>query len=92
MKNREKKNKDKLKKLTKDMLKESYQIMLKKVDKVLDTNAVDIEGWSENTNPMILPKIIVTAILQDESRQYEGKGTSFHKQVKKDVENLKMYL
>ena len=32
---------------------------------------------------MILPKCIVTAILQDESTQYEGKGTSFEKQVKK---------
>ena len=33
---------------------------------------------------MILPKCIVT-ILQDESHQYEGKGTSFEKMIKKEV-------
>jgi len=53
---------------------------------------VDTESWSKDNSPMILPKCIVTAILQDESTQYEGKGTSFEKQVKKEVKNIRYFL
>lgn len=41
---------------------------------------------------MILPKCIVTALLQNESRQYEGKGTSFEKTVKREVKNITYFL
>jgi hypothetical protein len=41
---------------------------------------------------MILPKCIVTAILQNESTQYEAKGTSFEKHVKKEAKNICSFL
>jgi hypothetical protein len=81
-----------VKSLVKDMLKESYEAMIKKVDKALNSGAIDIDGWDEKINSMILPKCIVTAILQDESTQYEGKGTSFEKKVKKEVKNIRHFL
>ena len=84
--------KDKIKSLVTDMLQESYEAMLKKVDKVLNSGAIDIDSWEESRNPMILPKCIVTAILQNESTQYEGKGTSFEKDVKKEVRNIRYFL
>ena len=90
MTTQEKKNK--IKSLSEDMLKESFDDMIKKVEKALNSGAIDIDSWDENNNPMILPKCIVTAILQDESTQYEGKGTSFEKQVKKEVQNIRYYL
>ena len=90
MTTQEKKNK--IKSLAEDMLKESFDAMIKKVEKALNSGAIDIDSWDENNNPMILPKCIVTAILQDESTQYEGKGTSFEKQVKKEVQNIRYYL
>mgnify|MGYP003338283452 CR=1 FL=1 len=81
--------KEKIKSLVIDMLKESNNAMIKKIDKLLTSGAIDIDNWDER---MILPKCIVTALLQDESTQYEGKGTSFEKQVKKEVKNLKYFL
>lgn len=90
MTTQEKKNK--IKSLTEDMLKESFGSMIKKVEKALNSGVIDVDSWDENNNPMILPKCIVTAILQDESTQYEGKGTSFEKQVKKEVKNIRYFL
>ena len=75
-----------------DMLNGSRLAMLRKVDRVLDSGVIDIDEWDENTNPMILPKCIVTALLQNEATQYDGKGTSFEKQIKKDVKNISYYL
>jgi len=41
---------------------------------------------------MILPKCIVIALLQNESRQYSGRGTSFEKRVKREVKNISYFL
>ena len=83
---------EKIKSLVSDMLKESYEAMVKKIDKALNSGAVDIDGWNEKDSPMILPKCIVTAILQNESTQYEAKGTSFEKRIKKEVNNIRYFL
>ena len=90
MKTEEKKNNIKL--LAEDMLKESFNDMIKKVEKVLNSGAIDIDSWDKNNKPMIIPKCIVTAILQDELTQYEGKGTSFEKQIKKEVKNIRYFI
>lgn len=88
----ERTKKRKIKKLVKDMLKESYQTAFEKIDKVLKSGALDIDGWDVEHNSMVLPKIIVTAILENESRQYQGKGTCFEKQVRKEVNNIQYFL
>ena len=90
MTTQEKKNK--IKSLTEDMLKESFDAMIKKVEKALNSGAIDVDSWDESNNCMILPKCIVTAILQDESTQYEAKGTSFEKEIKKETKNIRYYL
>ena len=87
-----KSNKEQIAELVKDMLTESYEAMIKKIDKVLNSGCVDVESWNKDSSPMILPKCIVTAILQNESTQYEGKGTSFEKQMKKEVKNIRYFL
>lgn len=84
--------KRKIKSLVKEMLIESHKAMIGKIDIVLNSTAVDIDAWSESYAPMILPKCIVIALLQNESRQYEGKGTSFEKRVKREVKNITYYL
>ena len=83
---------EKIRQLVLGMLNKSHDTMTKKIDKLLDSGAVDIDSWDEVSNSMILPKCIVTAILQNESHQYEGKGTSFEKQVKKEVNNLLYFI
>jgi hypothetical protein len=81
-----------IKKLVTDMLKDSHKAMLNKIDKILASGAIDVDSWDENRNPMILPKCIVTALLEDESTQYNGSGTSFEKEIKNEVKNIKCFI
>ena len=87
-----KNKREKIKSLVYDMLQESHIAMVNKIDSVLDSGAIDIEGWNEYDKPMILPKCIVTAILQNESHAYEGKGTSYEKMIKHQVKNIKYFI
>ncbi len=86
------KNRKKIKKLAVDILKDSFKHQLAKIDKALDSGAVDIGGWDENYNPAILPKCIVVAVLNSEASQLDGKGTKFEKQLKKDVKRIYLHL
>lgn len=84
--------KAKIKKLALDMLKESHEAMVKNIDKALNSGAIDVDDWDENSNPMILPKCIVTAVLEQEATQYDGTGTSFEKKIKKEVKNIRYFI
>ena len=84
--------KQQIKSIIRYMLIESHNAMLVKIDKVLNSGAIDIDDWDENHQPMIIPKCIVIAILQDESTQYVGNGTNYEKQIKREVKNIKHYL
>lgn len=84
--------KQKIKKLVKDMLIESHKKALKKIDKALNSGCINIDGWDEENAPMILPKCILTAILEDEARQYTARCTKYEKQMKKKVKNIKYFL
>jgi len=75
-----------------EMMELSFEIMRTKIKKVLKSGAVDVSGWDANYNSMLLPKAILIAILEDEADQYKGQGTSFEKQIKKDVKNIKNYV
>jgi len=85
-------NKEAIKALVVEMLTNSHNEMLVKVDKVLSSGCVDTDSWDTTNAPMILPKCIVTAILQEESGQYTCKGTSFEKRIKKEVSNIRAFL
>ena len=82
-------NKEKIKALVVEMLNESHTKSLKKIDDVLKSGCIDTENWN---GTMILPKTIVTAILESESRQYDGKGTCFEKEAKKGVKNILYFI
>jgi len=85
-------NKEKIKELALEMLERSFEIMKTKVDKALKSGAVDIDGWDGSHNFMLLPKSILIAILEDEADQYKATGTSFEKQIKKEVKDIKYFL
>lgn len=84
--------KKKIKAHVKDMLKQSHKAMLEKIDRALNSGAIDVDSWEEDNKPMVLPKTIVTALLESESTQYTGRGTSHEKRIKKDVKNLRYYI
>lgn len=84
--------KEKIKELAADMLKQSYQAMLKKIDIALNSGAIDIDNWDEKSSPMIIPKSIVCAILESEIHQYDGNRTGIEKQIKKQVRNIRYFL
>ena len=83
---------EKIKKLVIEMLNNSHEAMIKKIDSLFISGCIDTESWDENNMPMILPKTIVAALLEDETTQYYGKGTSFEKEVKKEVKNIRYFL
>ena len=84
--------KSKIKELALAMLLQSYEAMCKKVDKAIKAVGDEVENWDENNNSMILPKCVVTALLQDESTQYDCVGTVIEKQVKAEVKNIRYHL
>ncbi len=86
------KKKAQIKKLALKMLKESFDKQKAKVDRALNSSAIDIDAWDENSNPMLIPKAIVVAILIDEADQHNCAGTSFEKEVKKNVKQIGYHL
>jgi len=85
--------KKQIKKLVIESLDRSVkEIKEKLIDKALNSGAVDVDKWSKDNNPMILPKSILIAVLLSEADQYSGVGTSFEKQVKKEVKNLRCFV
>lgn len=85
-------NKDRIKELVIEMINDSNNAMLKKIDRVLNSGCIDVEAWSEEFGKMITPKCIVIALLESEAGQYSAKGTSFEKRVSKEVKNIKMFI
>jgi hypothetical protein len=84
--------KEKIEALVVEMLNYSKDDMLKKINTALNCGALDIENWDENKSPMIIPKIIITALLESESTKYSARGTSFEKKIKKETKNLRYYI
>ena len=66
--------------------------MSEKIDKALKSGAIDIDGWDEKNGQYRLPKAVVSALLSDAADSFNGRGTSFEKEQKKDIENIKLFL
>lgn len=77
---------------TERLLAEAYAHAERAINKALNSGALDIDGWDADIDPMILPKIIVITLLENEADQYKATGTSFEKRVKKEVANLKRFV
>lgn len=84
--------KDKIKELAAFQLDVAYKDMIRLIDKALNSGCIDIDGWDEKNAPMILPNCIATAILEQECTQFDGSGTRFEKQIKKEVKNIRYFL
>lgn len=74
------------------MLKDSKENMLKKVDVLFESDVVELSSWDKDDKPMILPKSIICALFESEMMQYNAKGTSYERRVKKAVRNFRYYI
>lgn len=77
--------------ITLRLLAESFAKQVELVERVIAASEKQIEDWP-GSGPMILPKNIASAILAHESGQYDGKGTSYEKSSKKEIERIKLIL
>jgi hypothetical protein len=84
--------KDAIRTHVEDMLKQSHEAMIKKIDRILNCGAVDVDSWEPDAAPIILPMCIVVALLETEARQYDGRGTSFERRVAKEVRNIRHFI
>ena len=87
-----KSDKQRIKELVREMLIESHKKALKNIDRALNSGCVDIESWDKENAPMVLPKTILTAILEEEARQYTARGTKYEKQINKQVKSIRYFL
>jgi len=85
-------NKSEIKNLAVEMLTMALPKMEELIEKALNSGALDIDSWDSNSNPMILPKTILIAVLETEAEQYKCKGSSFEKPMNKEIKNLKYFL
>lgn len=84
--------KQKIKSLVEEMMQDSFNSMKTKIDKAISSGAIDLDEWDEISAPMILPKCILSAILKNEATQYDAKGTSFEKRVKKEIAKIRLFI
>ena len=62
------------------------------IQKAINSPAIDLEEYADTSAPAILPKSVLIAVFQSMADQYSPKGTSYEKEVKKNVQNLKPYV
>jgi len=76
----------------KSMIADSTKAMEKKLTTLIESGAIDIEGYDTEHSPMVLPKSIVVALFESEAHQYKGTGTSSERLVKKNVRNFRYFI
>jgi selenophosphate synthetase-related protein len=69
----------KIKELVKAMLIESHKKEMENIDRLFSSETIDIDSWDKN----ILPKIMLTAILENEAKQCKAPVTRVEKYIKK---------
>lgn len=74
------------------LMEQSKNSMLENLNDLLKSGAIDIDKYDPKVNPMIEPKAIFIALMNEEINQYSAKGTSFEKQIKKEVKNLANFI
>ena len=90
MSNKEKK--EAIKNMVNNMLTNSLESMQKNMERVLNSGCIDIEEWDGETNPYIMPRNILAALLKEEMNQYSLVGTCFERESKKQVAIIYSFL
>jgi len=87
-------NEEHITQLVEEMLEESIIVMKAGIKKAITCGALDIEGWSMKTQPMVIPKVILLALLGKEIDSYRPRntGNSLIRKVNREVRNLRCFI
>jgi len=87
------KKKNLIKRHVKIMMRDSQKHMMEKLEKVLVSGCIDLENWDAENAPMIVPKAIMCALLDNEHFQYAPPKTiASYKQWKKEKRNITYFI
>ena len=75
-----------------EMLNKSFEEAVHKVDTVLNSGCIDIEGWDEKKAPMFIPKCILKAVLEREAYNYAGNRTGLEAKIRKESLNIQKFI
>jgi DNA replication protein DnaD len=74
-----------------EMLEISKDLMVRSINKIINSGLVDWDSFDINKK-MIIPKTILLAVLEEEAQGYKGKGTSLERKVRKTANKYKEIL
>ena len=77
--------KTQLKKKIKELIKQSNKSMIKNLDKIINSGAIDLTQYENN---YILPKICICALFKEERFQYKPLSNK----ARKELKNLEYFL
>jgi len=83
-----------LRNIVKDYIQKLSSKAIKDIDEVLNSGCIDLESYVfGGPNEMILPKVIVTAIMEEAARQYAPHETfPEFKEVRAEIDNIKLFI
>lgn len=82
-----------LKSLILEHLEYDYRDMRDRVvNRVLNSGAIDVDGWNPEYNRMILVHSVLIALFDSSADNRKATGTSFEKEVKSNVKNIRCFV
>lgn len=80
-----------IRKLSREMLANSYREMKVKIDLAIKSGAIDYDEYG-TINSYVIPKCILGAVLDSARQQYLAKGTGWEKYVKHYSDNIRYFV
>lgn len=86
-------NSYRLQKVTETYFKDLFKNqLLPKVERAINSGAIDPDYWDERNEDMILPKCIVIAILEDVADNCKTNNKTIKRQMNREIKNLKLFI
>lgn len=87
-----KQKKAKIKSLVKEMLSDRHKRMVDKIDHLLSSGSVPVTDWDPNNTPYHLPRLILTALLDDAAAIESPRNIPGERKAKMEIKNFRRFL
>jgi hypothetical protein len=74
-----------------EMLEWSKDNMIKSIERAVKSGSIDFDTFDPNAK-LVISKTIMLAVLENEAHQYKGVGTSLERKVRKNANNIKLFI